>query len=139
MNTFMNPHFAQTHPGVGRLERVAQAVLASARFIDSARGMATMLLSAIVATLLVVANQVIDTWTDGHLLVAWTLLWVIAFSMLAIFAQPIKVFVLGVSHQWGEWKAKRHDRAQDARMWQAAQYDPRLMSEIRCAMQRAGH
>ena len=74
MNTFMNPHFAQTHPGVGRLERVAQAVLASARFIDSARGMATLLLSAIVATLLVVANQVIDTWTDGHLLVAWTLL-----------------------------------------------------------------
>jgi hypothetical protein len=29
------------------------------------------LLSAVVAALLVVANQVVDTWTEGHLLMAW--------------------------------------------------------------------
>ncbi len=137
MNSFMNPHFAQTHPGVGRLERLAQALQVSASFIDSAKGLATLLLSALVATLMVVANQIIETWTDGHLLVAWTLLWVIAFSLLAIFAQPILAFVVKLTRQWGEWKDRQYARGQDARMWEVAQQDPRLMSEIRCALQRS--
>jgi|CryBogDrversion2_11_1035321.scaffolds.fasta_scaffold02940_3 hypothetical protein len=137
MISFMNPHFSQSHPGVGRLERVVQAAQRTASYIDSARGVATFLLAAIVATMMVVANEVIETWTDGHLLMAWIALWVVAFSILAIFAQPIKAFVEGVSAQWSQWKEARHSKEQDQRMWEVAQHDPRLMSELRCAMQRA--
>jgi hypothetical protein len=137
MISFMNPHFSQTHPGVGRLERVIQAAQATVAFIDSAKGLATLLLAAIVATMMVVANEIIETWTDGHLLMAWIVLWVVAFSMLAIFSQPIKALVDDVSRQWAHWREMRQSRAQDARMWEVAQHDPRLMSEIRCAMQRS--
>ena len=42
-----------------------------------------MLLAAIVAAFLVVANQVVDTWTEGHLLAAWIVLWMVAFAALA--------------------------------------------------------
>ena len=31
---------------------------------------------------MVVANQVIDTWSEGHLLAAWMVLWVVAFAAL---------------------------------------------------------
>jgi hypothetical protein len=138
MITFMNPHFSTTHPGVGRLERVVQALQATTRFVESAKGLATLLLAALVATLMVVANEVIETWTDGHLLLAWIALWAVGFSMLAIFAHPIKAFVEGLSLQWHQWKAARHAQAEEDRMWQVAQQDPRLMAELRCAMQRAG-
>jgi hypothetical protein len=137
MISFMNPHFSQTHPGVGRLERVIQAAQATLAFIDSAKGLATLLLAAIVATMMVVANEIIETWTDGHLLMAWIALWALAFSMLAIFSQPIKALVDDVSRQWAHWREMRQSRAQDARMWEVAHHDPRLMSEIRCAMQRS--
>ncbi len=137
MISFMNPHFSQTHPGVGRLERVIQAAQSTLAFIDSAKGLATLLLAAIVATMMVVANEIIETWTDGHLLMAWIALWALAFSMLAIFSQPIKALVDDVSRQWAHWREMRQSRAQDARMWEVAHHDPRLMSEIRCAMQRS--
>ena len=45
-----------------------------------ARGLATMLLAAVVAALVVVADRVIDNWADGHLLLAWVMLWVVVFA-----------------------------------------------------------
>ena len=37
---------------------------------------------------MVVANQVIDTWSEGHLLAAWMVLWVVAFAALALLTLP---------------------------------------------------
>ena len=54
------------------------------------RGAATLLLSAVVAALLVVANQIVDTWTEGHLLMAWIVMWTIAFAALALLASPAR-------------------------------------------------
>ena len=43
-----------------------------------------------VSALLVVANQVIDTWTEGHLLAAWMVLWLVAFAALALLTAPAR-------------------------------------------------
>ena len=50
----------------------------------ASRAASSVLLAAIVSALLVVANQVVDTWSEGHLLAAWIVLWIVAFAALGI-------------------------------------------------------
>ena len=58
--------------------------------VEGSRTLAGMLLAAVLAALLVVADQVIDTWVDGHLLVGWVALWTVAFAALALLAPPLR-------------------------------------------------
>jgi hypothetical protein len=51
---------------------------------DHATPLSGMLFSAIVAALVVVAEQLISTWADGHLLVVWVSLWMVVFTALAL-------------------------------------------------------
>ena len=43
---------------------------------SGARGATSLALAATVAALMVAANTLIDSWSDGHLLAAWLVLWV---------------------------------------------------------------
>lgn len=109
---------------------------ASGSATEDSHALAGLLLAAAMAALLVVADQVIDTWTDGHLLAGWVALWTVAFAGLALLAPPLRqmaAFMAGgfVSY-FAEWKAMRDE----ARMWEMASHDPRVMEEIRAAMVR---
>ena len=88
--SFVPVRFPAEHSGVARAERSFSLLASVANRFDSARAAATLLLAAVVAALLVVANQVVDTWTEGHLLAAWIMLWVVAFAALALFAAPAR-------------------------------------------------
>ena len=79
MTSFAHVAYPTQHPAVVRAERAAQALRTIARRMDSTPAASSLLLAAIVAALLVVANQVVDTWTDGHLLAAWVVMWTVAF------------------------------------------------------------
>ena len=57
---------------------------------ENARPLAGMLLAAAMAALLVAADQVIDSWADGHLLAAWVALWTVTFAALALLATPLR-------------------------------------------------
>jgi hypothetical protein len=46
-----------------------------------------MLLAAMVSALIVVADQLIDSWADGDLLAAWVVLWVVGFAAVALLAE----------------------------------------------------
>ena len=66
----------------------AAAAIGTPRPISTVRaGAASLLLAAVVSALMVVANQVIDTWSPGHLLAAWMVLWVVA-ATLALLTLP---------------------------------------------------
>ncbi|MGV1110471.1 hypothetical protein ACTAYL_19895, partial [Xanthomonas translucens pv. undulosa] len=80
MTAFAHVEYPTEHPGVVRAENAAAALKSAAAHFDGARGAASLLLAAVVSALLVVANQVIDTWTEGHLLAAWMVLWLVAFA-----------------------------------------------------------
>ncbi|MNT40162.1 hypothetical protein D3C72_1764580 [compost metagenome] len=87
-----------------------------------------------VSALLVVANQVIDTGSEGHLLAAWMVLWLVAFAALALLTAParragaaLRVAALG-------WAEARRRAADDERTWQVAVKDPRIMAELNHAM-----
>jgi hypothetical protein len=134
MTTFVQTNYPAEHPGVVRATRAAATV--GQLFRRASNG--SLLLAAIVAAVLVVANQVIDTWTDGHLLAAWILMWAVAFGALALLAAPAGQMAASLRASVKQWRADRVRAAQDAELWNAALNDARVMADISRAMDSAG-
>lgn len=134
MTSFANVHYPTEHPGVVRAENAAAVLKSAASRFDSARGAASLLLAAVVSALLVVANQVIDTWSEGHLLAAWMVLWLVAFGALALLASPARRAGVALRSAARSWTENRRRAAEDERTWQIALRDPRIMAELNHAM-----
>lgn len=130
MTSFAPADFPTEHPGVVRFQRAAEVVRNLITGFDGARGTASLLLAAIVAALVVVANQVVETWTEGHLLAAWIVMWTLAFAAIALFAKPAR----RASRAWrGVFKraaASYRQSVEDEKLWQAALSDARIMADI---------
>ena len=134
MTSFAHTEYSTEHAGVVRAENAAAALKSAAANFDGARGAASLLLAAVVSALLVVANQMIDPWSEGHLLAAWTVLWLVAFAALALLTAPARragVVLLAAAQSWAQ---NRRNAAQDERTWQVALKDPRIMAELNHAM-----
>ncbi|WBX99985.1 hypothetical protein PE066_10860 [Ramlibacter tataouinensis] len=134
MTSFAHIDYPVQHAGVARVERAARSLKQTARSFDSSRSAATLLLAALVSALLVVANQVVDTWTEGGLLAAWIALWTVAFAAIALLAAPARRAgrVLGAS--WERLGAARRQARADREYWEAALLDARVMADISRAM-----
>ena len=95
-----------------------------------------MLLAAGMAALLVTADQVINSWTDGHILAAWVALWTVTFTALAILATPLsKISNTGAAWVSTQLQARKA-RIEEAQMWEMASQDPRVLADIRMAWAR---
>lgn len=103
---------------------------------DGARGLATMLLAAVVAALVVVADRLISTWADGHLLLAWVVLWAVIFAGTALFAGTARQMASRAVTVLDGWSKALAEKRADARLWELAKSDPRVMSELLVARQR---
>ena len=132
--SFAHVDYPSRHPGVERAARVGQGFAAFTRAFDGARATASLLLAAIVSALLVVANQVVETWTEGHLLAAWIVLWAVAFAALALLAAPARRAAQSARAAYMAWRADAIQRHHDEQFWQAALNDARIMSDISRAM-----
>ncbi|MGZ5180987.1 MAG: hypothetical protein ACXWC2_10940 [Ramlibacter sp.] len=138
MTSFVHVNIPTEHPGVARAERAFATLRDLGRNFDGARGAASLLLAAVVAALLVVANQVIDTWTEGHLLAAWIALWTVGFAALGLLAAPARRAVQNARSAWSRAAAGRRAAAQDRQLWSLALTDARVMAELSRAMSRDG-
>jgi hypothetical protein len=138
MTTFVHVEYPTVHQGVVRAERAAESLQAFASGFEGARGAATLLLAAVVAALLVVANQLVDTWTEGHLLAAWVVMWTIAFATLALLATPARRATRGVRAWLREVRAARREARSDRQLWNVAVTDARVMADISRAMSAEG-
>lgn len=134
MTSFAHVDYPTEHSGVIRAQNAASAIKGIAAGFDSARGAASLLLAAIVSALLVVANQVIDTWSEGHLLAAWMVLWLVAFAALALLSAPARRAAAALRARSAGWAESRRRAAEDERTWQVAIRDPRIMAELNHAM-----
>jgi hypothetical protein len=134
MTSFVHVNYPTEHPGVARAERTAQSVKRAVRGFDSSRAGASLLLAAIVAALVVVANQMVETWTEGHLLAAWTVMWAVAFAALALLAAPAKRAAASMQLGLKRWATVRKQAAQDHQLWELALSDARIMADISRAM-----
>ena len=136
MTTFVNTNQLSQHVGANRVESAIAGAGQIRRGISGTRGLATLLLSAVVAAVMVVANQVMESVTEGHLLVMWMAMWISAFIALALFAAPARNVALRVRDNLDGWSAAMAQRRADERLWAAAQSDPRVMQDLQAVMQR---
>jgi hypothetical protein len=136
--SFAHVDYPTTHPGVARAERAAESLQALVSGFDGARGAATLLLAAIVSALLVVANQVVDTWTEGHLLAAWVVLWTLAFAALGLLAAPVRRATRGLRAWARDTAVARREADADRKLWDVAVTDARVMADISRAMSADG-
>jgi hypothetical protein len=139
MTSFVQPNFPEHHAGVERAEHAFDNLSQRLHNFDGARGLATFLLAAVVSALLFAANQLMESWADGHLLAAWVVMWTVAFAALALLAVPIRSTVQQVktfdgSAMYTAWSARRKARLADEKMWNFARHDSRLMADITRAL-----
>lgn len=134
MTQFVHVDYPTRHAGVERVQRGFGALMSLAAGFDGARGAATLLLAAIVSALLVVANQVVDSWTEGHLLAVWIAMWTVAFAGIALFAGPARRAVLAVHAGLKAAAAARRRAAEDRRFLEVARTDARVMADLSRAM-----
>ena len=134
MTSFVHVEQPTEHPGVIRAERVAESIKQASHRMVSPRGAAALLLAAIVSALLVAANEVIDTWSEGHLMVGWIALWTIGFAALALAAGPVRNAVNQSRAKLRQFAAERRAAAQDEALWAVALTDARVMADISRAM-----
>jgi hypothetical protein len=137
MTSFAHVDYPTQHPGVIRAERAVQNIRAITQRLDRGTAAPSVFLAALVAALLVVANQLVETWSDGHLLVAWVLMWTIAFAAIAVFAAPIRRVSASVQAWFKRGAAKRRQAREDAQLWHLALNDDRIMADLSRAMSSA--
>lgn len=138
--SFSRDNVPASHPGVVRAEAAYESFVALKDYVKTllttSRGLSALLLAALVSALVVVANQLIDTWADGHLLAAWTLMWAIVFASIGLLAPVVKNAV-----SWGLATAivlerRRATARSEAAFLATAQADPRVMAELQAAILR---
>lgn len=130
--------FASSHSPLGLSATAAPAARreGSARS-GSARGLAALLLAAVVAAMVVLADRLISIWADGHLFLAWVLLWVVVFAGLALFADAARSLARRAIVYLDSWSKSLAEARAEMRMWELARHDPRMMSDLIAARSRA--
>lgn len=132
----VHPYFVPSAAAARGTDRTSTAGRIQAA-MNSSRSMAGMLLAAVVAALLVVADQLIETWADGHLLVVWVALWTVAFTALALLAPPLRQLTEAMAVLLTRWSRERAKQRTEAAIWQVAQQDYRVMRELQIASLRS--
>ncbi len=136
MTSFVHINIATRHVGAERLEAAAQAAQDLKSQAFGARGLATALLSAIAAAVMVVAYQVMDSVAEGQLLVIWIALWAVAFATLALFASSARSLASRMKASADAWSRAIAEAKSDQRLWAAAKHDARVMGDLQAAMTR---
>jgi hypothetical protein len=76
----------------------------------------------------------VDTWTEGHLLAAWIVLWLVAFAAIGLMANPARRATASLRIGYKRWAVARRQAAQDRELWNLALTDSRVMADISRAM-----
>ena len=137
MTKFVHLDYSNQHPGVARVESAIASMQQIKRNFSGTRSLATLLLSAIAAAVMVVAYQVMDSVAEGHLLVLWIGLWAVAFATLAAFAATARSVTLGLKANLDGWSRNVAAKRADERLWAMAKADARVMADLQCAISRS--
>jgi hypothetical protein len=137
MTSFVQPEFSVNHGGIARAQAAYQYVTGLGQRLNSARGLASLLLAGGFAAFVTVADQMIDTWADGHLLVAWVVLWTVLFTSMALFANSAGSLTKRLAKALQIWSNRLAQDRADAHLLLTAQSDPRVMADLRAAISRA--
>lgn len=135
MTTFTPPAFT------GHLISANRAAAPHDRTVHATRkpisaGASTLMAAIGAALALVAATAFFDTWSDHHLLIAWSLVWALAFAGLALLAAPLRRSTIVLLNASRALRARQQAAAADRQLWVLAQSDPRIMADLSRAMTR---
>ena len=131
----MSTVFSPSSASVGMGTAADRGIGRTHRF-DGSRSLATMLLAAAVAALVVLADQMIGSWADGHLFLGWVALWVVIFAGSALFAGTARRAAQVTLRSLDSWSRSLAEARAEARLWDLARTDPRLKAELMQARAR---
>jgi hypothetical protein len=137
MASFVDIKHSTQHPGVARAESAFDAVRQLGHGLAGSRSLATLLLSAMAAAVMVVAYEVMDNVAEGHLMVLWISMWAVAFSVLALLAGAASNLAARIKAGLDAWSRSMAQSRADQRLWAIAQSDPRVMADLQAATSRA--
>ena len=103
----------------------------------SSKTLANLLLAAGVAALVVVVDQMIDSWAESHVAAAWLALWAVAVLAIILLRGLTRHLAQNLMTGLDAWSAHVARSRADERLWAMAQSDPRLMRELHVAMDRS--
>ncbi|MBS0317180.1 MAG: hypothetical protein JSR49_08655 [Proteobacteria bacterium] len=104
---------------------------------DSSRALAALLLAALVAALIVAADELVGTWTDGNLFAAWVAMWAVAFAALGLLANPARGLAKRLVVRLDAWSQRVAQRRALAHYLDAARQDPRIRADLQYALDAA--
>ena len=119
---------------LGTMPAVSEALTAPS---TSSKTLANLLLAAGVAALVVAVDQMIDSWAESHVVAAWLALWAVAVLAIWVLRGLTRHLAQNLMTGLDAWSAHVARGRADERLWSMAQSDPRLMSELQVAMDRA--
>ena len=124
MTNFALIDYPAQHAGVARMERAAQSLKQAAGGFDRSRMRPRCCWRPSRSLLGLVANQVAGTWTEGHLLAAWIVLWTVAFAAIALCSLRLPPGRPRAT-RWTTSPPPSARPVPTAGYWQAALLDPR--------------
>ena len=137
MTSFVHLNYSTQHPGVDRVASAVDAANQLRHGFSGTRALAKLLLSAVAASVMVVAYQVMDSVAEGHLLVMWIALWAVAFVVLAVFAGSSLKLAARIRIALDNWSSGLAKARADQRLWAMAKIDPRVMADLQAAQSRS--
>jgi len=137
MTSFINVKYLAQHTGARRVESAIDAVQHAGKGLTGTRGLATLLLSAVAAAVMVAANQLMDSVAEGHLLMLWMALWAVAFAALAFFAGAARQLAVRTLAGLDAWSQSLAEARADQRLWAIARQDDRVMADLLAAQSRS--
>ena len=124
-----------THHTMSPLGNSAPAVKAHTPSTSS-RALASLLLAAGVAALVVMADHLLDAWAERHVIGAWIALWAVAVLAISVLRGLSRHVAQGVMRGLDGWSVSVAQRRSDRRLWAMAQSDSRMMGELQAAFDR---
>lgn len=136
MTSFVHVEQPTDHPGVARAEAVVDHFRAAGNRFDGAKGLAALMLAAVVAALLIVADKLVSNLNEGGLLAAWLVMWAVAFVALAFFAETARTVANNTVTMFRGYGERRALARADEQFLAYAKYDARIMNELTAAATR---
>ncbi|SFM28221.1 hypothetical protein [Variovorax sp. OV329] len=135
-NSFVHVEQPTEHPGVARAEAVVSQLRMARGRLNGARGMAALLLAAVVGAILVVVDRMAANLQDGEMLAMWAVISALFFVAVSVGVNALLPLGARLTAAWERAAERRANARADAQFMAYAAFDPRVMHELQAAITR---
>ena len=136
MTSFVHVDQPTQHPGVARAEMVASQLRAARGRLNGARGLAAVLLAAVVGAIVVVVDRMVANLQDGEMLAVWAIVSALFFVAVSVGVNALLPLGARLTEAWEQAAQRRANARADAQFMAYAAFDPRVMHELQAAITR---